>query len=84
MITILSGRHAADVFRHLRKAAGLTRPQLAARLHISPRTIESRDAHQSGYATDALVDTAAVFGFGVALLPLRHPGARPTGTGWPA
>lgn len=30
-----------------------------------------------------MIDHAHVLGFDVALIPLRHPGARPTGTGWP-
>lgn len=84
MITILSSRHAGEVFRQLRRARALTRPALARLLRVSPRTIEDRETFRNGIPTDGLIDTAAVFGFDVALIPARHPGARPTGTGWPA
>jgi transcriptional regulator with XRE-family HTH domain len=83
VITLLSSRHAGEVFKHLRHAHALTRPRLARLLHVSPRTIEDRETFRNGIPTDGLIDTAAVFGFAVALVPQRHPGARPTGTGWP-
>lgn len=83
MIAILSSRHAGQIFRQLRRARNLTRPALARLLRISPRTIEDRETFRNGIPVDGLVDTAAVFGFGVALVPLPHPGVRPTGTGWP-
>jgi predicted transcriptional regulator len=84
VITLLSSRHAGQVFRHLRRAFGITQPALARQLHVSPRTIEDRESHRNGIPTDGLIDTAACFGFAVALIPQRHPGARNTGTGWPA
>jgi transcriptional regulator with XRE-family HTH domain len=34
-------------------------------------------------AVDTLRKVADVFGFDLALMPKRHPGARSTGTGWP-
>jgi transcriptional regulator with XRE-family HTH domain len=83
MITIRSRRHAAQIFRHLREAQGITRLGLARRLHVSPRTIEDRETHRNGIPTDALIDTAAHFGLDVALVPARRRGVRPTGTGWP-
>lgn len=84
MITILSERHAARLFRHFRQQLGLTRRELAKRLFVSNVTVGNRETGTRGYATDALIDTAHVLGFVVALIPQRHPGARPTGTGWPA
>lgn len=84
MITLLSGRHAADVFAHLRRAHDLSIADLARRIHAHRRTVSGREAHTQGIPTDALIDTAAVFGFDLALVHARHPGARPTGTGWPA
>lgn len=84
MITILSRRHVAEIFRGMREAHGITRLGLARRLHVSHRTIEDRETFRNGMPTDALLDTAAVFGFTVVLAPGRRPGTRPTGTGWPA
>ena len=84
MITIPSERYAARLFKHLREQLGLTRRELAARLFVTGTTVAKREQGQHGYATDALIDTAHVLGFDVALVPARHPGARPTGTGWPA
>lgn len=83
-IVTLGRRHAGALLRHMRERSGLTRPGLARRLHVSHRTIEDRETCRNGIPTDALIDTAAAFGFAVALVPQRHPGARDTGTGWPA
>lgn len=83
MITLLSERHAARLFRYFREQAGLTRRELARRLFVTGTTISKREQGAHGYATDVLIDTAHVLGYTVALIPQRHPGARPTGTGWP-
>lgn len=83
MITILSERHAARLIRHFREQLGLTRRALGARLFVSPKTVANREDGTHGIATDTLIDMAHVLGFDVALIPARHPGARPTGTGWP-
>jgi hypothetical protein len=84
VILIHSRQHVAEVFRHLRYAHGLTKRNLGLLLHVSPRTIEDRESCRNGIPTDALIDTAHVLGFRLALIPQRHPGARDTGTGWPA
>lgn len=84
MITILSRRHAAQLFRHLRETRHLTRRAVADRLFVSAKTVANRERGELGMTTDVLLDTAHVFGYAVALVPQRHPGARPTGTGWPA
>lgn len=84
MITILSERHAARLLRHFREQAGLTRREVGKRLFVSGTTVAKREQGAHGYATDALIDTAHVLGYAVALVPQRHPGARDTGTGWPA
>jgi len=84
VITIASERHAALLFRHLREQQHLTRRDLASRLFVSAKTVGDRERGTKGYALDAAIDTAYVVGFGLALVPQRHPGARPTGTGWPA
>jgi transcriptional regulator with XRE-family HTH domain len=84
MITILSERHASRLFRHFREQLKLSRRDLAARLFVSTGTLINRELGARGIPTDALIDTAHVLGFSVALIPQRHPGARPTGTGWPA
>lgn len=84
MITILSERHAARILRHFRETAHLTRRDLARRLFVTGTTVAKRENGEHGMATDVLIDTAHVLGFRLVLLPERHPGARDTGTGWPA
>jgi transcriptional regulator with XRE-family HTH domain len=83
VIAILSRRHAALVFRHLRIGQQLSRRDVAARLFVSAKTVANRERSVIGMTTDVLIDTAHVLGFAVALVPQRRPGARPTGTGWP-
>jgi transcriptional regulator with XRE-family HTH domain len=83
VIVLLGRRHAALVFRHLRAGHGLSRRDIAARLFVSPKTVANRERCELGMSTDVLLDMAHVFGFDVALMPKRHPGVRPTGTGWP-
>lgn len=84
MITILSERHASRLFRYLREQRQLTRRELGKRLFVSNVTVGNRELGIRGIPTDALIDTAHVLGYAVALVPQRHPGARDTGTGWPA
>jgi transcriptional regulator with XRE-family HTH domain len=83
VITILNGRHLALLLRHLREGRHLSRRELARRLFVAPKTVANREHAQRILNTDDLIDTAYVLGFDVALMPRRHPGARPTGTGWP-
>lgn len=84
MITILNGRHVVRLLRHLRDQSGLTRRQMADRLFVSHKTVCNRELGARDVSTDVLVDTAHVLGWRLALIPQRHPGARDTGTGWPA
>lgn len=84
MITIISRRHAAAVFRHLRENRHLSRLDLADRLFVTQKTVGNRERCELGMSTEVLLDTAHVLGYTVALVPQRHAGARPTGTGWPA
>ncbi len=81
MITILSTRDAAELFRRLREYHGMSKRDLGDLLWVDSRTIYDRDNHRTGITTDALIATARVFGFDVALIPRPHP--HPTGTGWP-
>lgn len=83
MITIVNRHHAARVLRHLRETRRLSRLQVAERLFVSQKTVGNRERCTLGISTQDLVDMAHVFGYVVALVPQRHPGARPTGTGWP-
>jgi hypothetical protein len=83
VIAVISRRQLADVFYHLRRAHGYGVAELGRRVYASSDTIHNREVGITGIHTDALIDTAAVFGFDVALMPKRHPGARSTGTGWP-
>jgi transcriptional regulator with XRE-family HTH domain len=84
VITILNAQHLARTLRQLREQADISRRSLARRLFISIGTLINRELSTRGIPTDALVDTASALGYDVALVPARHPGARPTGTGWPA
>ncbi|MEV6633896.1 helix-turn-helix domain-containing protein [Actinoplanes sp. NPDC051470] len=84
MITILSRRHAALVFQHLRTDRGLTRRDVAARLFLTAKTVGDRERQIRTIIPDEAIDHAHVLGFDLALVPQRHAGARPTGTGWPA
>lgn len=84
MITIRNSQHLARVFRHLRETAKMSRRGLAARLFISPKSLGDRETFRRQWDTDSTIDVAHILGFDVALIPARHPGARPTGTGWPA
>lgn len=84
MITIVSRRHVATLFRRMRLYREMTQIELGRIVHADRKTIRDREVHRLGLSTETLLDTAAVFGFDVALVPQRHPGARPTGTGWPA
>ena len=83
MIVIDRQRPIGALLRELRREAGIRPLQIAQRLHISRSGVFKREAAH-GIPTAALIDTARVFGYDVALVPSRHPGARPTGTGWPA
>lgn len=83
MITILSRRHAALVFRHLREQLDLSRRDVGARLFVSAKTVGDRERQVRTIVADEAIDHAHVLGFDLALIPARHPGARPTGTGWP-
>lgn len=92
MIAVIDDAQVRELFRHLRDYRGLTRDQLARLVHVDRRTVNGRETGAQGYTVRALTDTARVFGYRLALLPehgdlalipKRHPGARPTGTGWP-
>ena len=84
MITIDDQRHAGRVLRYLRRCRSLTQRQLAALLFIRHTTIGNRELGDRDISAHAPIDTARVLGYRVALIPARHAGARPTGTGWPA
>jgi transcriptional regulator with XRE-family HTH domain len=83
MITLTSDHQIGPVLRKLRLDAGLTMRQLGARAHMSTSGIAKREHARAGYV-GILIGHAGALGFDVALVPLRHPGARNTGTGWPA
>ncbi len=92
MITVINTRHARtharQALRELRKQAGITQKLLAAKLHVGANTLSYRESGRAGLTAEALVVTAAALGHDVVLIPHHvsgtHPGARPTGTGWPA
>lgn len=80
---VIDRRQLAIEFRRMRIARKLTQHQLAQRLFVHQHTISVRENH-ARLDVGAVIETAAAFGYHVALVPSRHPGARPTGTGWPA
>lgn len=81
---IASRQHLRNAFREMRKNRRLTQAQLAERLNVHHRTVAYRESGKNHFDFDVIRQTAAVFGYTVALIPQRHPGARDTGTGWPA
>lgn len=82
MITLTRGRPLGPILRNLRLDAGLTLDQLADGTHLTRSGISKRENRPS-CTVGALVDHSRALGFDVALVPARHPHARPTGTGWP-
>lgn len=82
-IRLTGDEHVGPLLRRLRLDAGLTMRQLGARAHMSTSGIAKRETARAGYV-GILIGHAQALGYGVALVPQRHPGARPTGTGWPA
>lgn len=83
MITLTRHHHLGEQLRALRELAGLTTRQLGAAAHISKSAVSKRE-HSSGITANALVEHVGPLGYDVALIRRVHPGARPTGTGWPA
>jgi transcriptional regulator with XRE-family HTH domain len=83
VITLTAERRLGPLLRRLRLDAGLTVRQAAALMHVSRSAVAKREASH-GMPTDTFAHAAHVLGFDLALIPRRHPGARPTGTGWPA
>lgn len=79
---VIDRRHLAASFREMRLNRKLTQQQLGVRLHVHQHTVSYRESG-SLLDVDAALRTAHVFGYDLALIPKRHPGARPTGTGWP-
>lgn len=82
--TIMSSRHLGQLFRHFRDTRGLTQQQLADRLWLNVKTIAHREVGKQQMLVGELLRTAGAFDYDVVLQKRRHPGARPTGTGWPA
>jgi len=83
VITLTSEREIGPTLHKLRLDAGLTLRQVARAAHISANGVHKREVSRAGYL-GMLVEHVGVLGYTVALVPARHPGARPTGTGWPA
>lgn len=82
MIRLTSDRRLGTLLRLLRTDAGLTIRDLAAKTQSSPTGICRRE-NRNGITAWGLIDHARALGFDVALIPARHRGGRPTGTGWP-
>jgi transcriptional regulator with XRE-family HTH domain len=82
-IRLTGDRQLGAMLRGLRLAAGLTQQQLGDRIHITKKGISNREVNSRAVTAGALIETAQALGYTVALIPPR-PGARPTGTGWPA
>ncbi len=81
---LLSHRHAGALLRHFRANRGLTQTQVARQLWSDYKTVLRRERGQSNMLMSDLIAHAAVFDYDVVLQKKRRPGARPTGTGWPA
>jgi transcriptional regulator with XRE-family HTH domain len=83
VIHLVGDRHTIAVLRDLRRSRGLTQRELGRRVHVTAKAITYRESGRRRLFSDVLFETAAVLGFDIALIPKRHPDARPTGTGWP-
>jgi transcriptional regulator with XRE-family HTH domain len=82
---IVTDRHQMRAeFRQMRLNRKLSQRELATRLNLSKNAIVYRESGRFHMDLDAVLRTAQAFGYNLALIPARHPGARPTGTGWPA
>jgi DNA-binding XRE family transcriptional regulator len=82
-VIIIDRRQLAAAFRQMRINRKLRQQDLAEKLFVHQHTISVRENH-ARLDVGAVIETAAVFGYDVALIPQRHPAARRTGTGWPA
>lgn len=83
MIPLTHRQPVGPVLRRLRLESGLSVRRVAAAAHLSPNGVLKREKSTAGYI-DMFAEHARALGFDVALIPARHPHARPTGTGWPA
>jgi transcriptional regulator with XRE-family HTH domain len=83
VIPLTSQREIGPTLHQLRLDAGLSIRQVARRAHVSANGVYKRETSRASYL-GMLVEHVGVLGYTVALVPARHPGARPTGTGWPA
>ena len=72
MIVIRTRDHAALVLRHLRTERGLSRRQLAARLFVSPKTVENREYGVRAAFTDEALDHVHALGYDLALVPREN------------
>jgi transcriptional regulator with XRE-family HTH domain len=69
VIVIRHPLDAAEIFRRLRQYNGWSKRQMGRKVGYSPRTIDDRDAGNVDYRLEAFIQTAAVFGYTVALVP---------------
>jgi transcriptional regulator with XRE-family HTH domain len=83
MIQLASYHQLGPILRRLRQTAGLTQAQVAEQSFVTKKAICARELHGTATTAGALIEHAAVFGYDLALIPSRRPGARTTGTGWP-
>jgi transcriptional regulator with XRE-family HTH domain len=83
VIPLTTDRQIGPTLRELRHNAGLSLRQLSQLASLSASGIQKRERSTAGYV-GILIEHVRPLGYAVALIPQRHPGARPTGTGWPA
>lgn len=82
MITLTAPRQIGPALRRIRKQCGITVNQLVVGSFLTRSCVYRRES-TGAISSASLIDHAHVLGFDLALIPQRHPGARPTGTGWP-
>jgi DNA-binding XRE family transcriptional regulator len=87
-LRLANARHTAALLRAMRRdtggqRTGMSQAELARRLHVTPKTITYRERGQRNMVIDVVIETARVFGYDVALIPMRRSGVEDTGTGWP-
>lgn len=81
---ILSPSHLGKLLKHFRTNRGLSQQAVAKRLWVNYKTIGRRELGDHQMLIGDVLHSAALFDYDLVLQKRRRPGARPTGTGWPA
>ncbi len=70
---LASGHHARQHLRDVRETSRITRREVAAQLHIAPRTLAGRELGEAGTEIADFIDQAAALGLAVHVVPAHVP-----------